>query len=220
MDQSNPGAPLNRRVLLTGGATTLAGASVGINTVAAQVQEPKAGQAAAGVPPAAASQAPNDRRSDRGFRIGAGDDRVKEHRKLFGDRPIPLDIKVSTPDCGGGLFIVEHTDDRKSGPPRHLHHDQEEWFYVAKGKYIVEVGDERFVLGPGDSVLAPRKIPHVWAFVGEGIGKLIIAFQPAGKMESFFNKIAPMTEFPPREEMEKMFRDHGIQLIGPPLPIE
>jgi hypothetical protein len=89
-----------------------------------------------------------------------------------------------------------------------------------KGDYIVEVGCERFVLGPGDSVLGPRKIPYAWAFVGEGTGKLIIAFQPAGKMEAFFNKIAPMTEFPPREEMERMFRDHRVQLRGPPLSID
>ena len=120
-------------------------------------------------------------------------------------------------DSGGGMFIVEHTDTKKSGPPRHIHHDQDEWFYVVKGDYIVEVGGERFTLGPGDSVMGPRKIPHAWAFVGEGTGKLIITFQPAGKMEAFFNKIAPMTEFPPREEMEKMFREHGLQLTGPPL---
>jgi quercetin dioxygenase-like cupin family protein len=205
----NSTSPLTRRGLLAGGAASLAGATAALNAIEGQAQEPDTKQAGS-----------DDQRSSRGFRVAAGEDRVQEHRKLFGDRGIPLDFKVSTRDSGGGLFIVEHTDVRKSGPPRHLHHDQEEWFYVVKGKYIVEVGGERFALGPGDSVLAPRKIPHAWAFVGEGTGKLIIAFQPAGKMEAFFTKIAPLMDFPPREEMEKLFRDHGVQLTGPPLTID
>jgi mannose-6-phosphate isomerase-like protein (cupin superfamily) len=197
--------PLTRRGLLTGAAASLAGVSTALIAVEGEAQQPKA--------------APAENSSARGFRVAAGDDRVKEHRKLFGDRPIPLDIKVSTVDSGGGMFVVEHTDTKKGGPPRHIHHDQDEWFYVVKGDYIVEVGGERFTLGPGDSVMGPRKIPHAWAFVGEGTGKLIITFQPAGKMEAFFNTIAPMTSFPPREKMEQMFRDHGMQLTGPPLPV-
>ena len=220
MDRTNSGSPLSRRVILTGGVAALVGTSAANNAALARVQGPEAGRCVADPPPAPPVPAADDERPDRGFRVGAGDDRVEAHRKLFGDRVVPLDIKVSSPDCGGGLLIVEHTDHRKSGPPRHLHHDQEEWFYVVQGKYVVEVGKERFVLGPGDSVLGPRKIPHAWAFAGEGVGKLIIAFQPAGKMEAFFNTIAPMTDFPPREEMETMFREHGLQLTGPPLTIE
>ena len=185
---------------MASGVASLAGV-VALGAVEGQAQEPDTTKPA----------------KRRGFRVAAGDDRDKEHRKLFGDRTVPLDFKLSTADSGGGMLIVEHTDVKKSGPPRHVHHDQDEWFYVVKGDYIVEVGGERFTLGPGDSVMGPRKIPHAWAFVGEGTGKLIITFQPAGKMEAFFNKIAPMTEFPPRDEMVKMFRDHGLELTGPPL---
>jgi mannose-6-phosphate isomerase-like protein (cupin superfamily) len=54
-----------------------------------------------------------------------------------------------------------------------VHVSQDEWFYVLQGDYVVEVGGNRFDLGPGDSVLAPRGIPHVWAHVGEGIGRML-----------------------------------------------
>ena len=202
MSQPNSNSPLTRRGLLASGVAGLAGVAVVLDSVEGQAQGPGTEKPAKG-----------------GFRVAAGDDRDKEHRKVFGDRAVPLDFKVSTADSRGGMFIVEHTDLKKGGPPRHVHHDQDEWFYVVKGDYIVEVGGERFTLGPGDSVMGPRKIPHAWAFVGEGTGKLIITFQPAGNMEAFFIKIAPMTEFPPREEMEKMFRDHGLELTGPPLRV-
>jgi mannose-6-phosphate isomerase-like protein (cupin superfamily) len=64
-----------------------------------------------------------------------------------------------------------------------LHHEQDEWFYVVEGAYMIEVGEERYELGPGDSVFAPRKVVHVWAYVGQEKGRLIVALQPAGEIE-------------------------------------
>lgn len=75
-----------------------------------------------------------------------------------------LDFKVLTRDTRGGFFLIEHRDLPQGGPVRHLHYAQEEWFYLIEGnKLVIEVGDERFTLGPGDSILAPRNVPHVWA---------------------------------------------------------
>ena len=155
---------------------------------------------------------------DRGIRIPAGGDRFQEHRKVFGT--MLMDYKVSALDTNGDLFIIENTNDLKGGPPWHLHHEQEEWFYVINSEYIVEIGDERYRLGPGDSVLAPRKVPHVWAHIGEGTGKLLIAFQPAGKMEAFFGELAKVEGIPPREELHRLFSSHGMEVTGPPLPVE
>jgi mannose-6-phosphate isomerase-like protein (cupin superfamily) len=131
---------------------------------------------------------------------------------VFGTRRI--DYKVSTLDTNGGVFISEIIDGHKGGPSRHLHYEQDEWFCV------IEVGDERYRLGPGDSVLAPRMVPHVWAHVGKGTGKLIAAVQPAGKLEAFFDKLAMVKGAPSREEMQKLFRAHGMDLAGPALAID
>ena len=159
-----------------------------------------------------------DQSFDQGISIPAGGDRFQEPRKVFGSRVI--DFKVSSLDTNGDLFIIELTDDRKGGPPRHLHHEQEEWFYVIEGEYIIEVGDERYRLGPGDSVLTPRKVPHAWAHVGEGMGKQLIVFQPAGKMEAFFGELSKVAGVPQREELGRLFSSHGMEMTGPPLPVE
>jgi hypothetical protein len=63
-------------------------------------------------------------------------------------------FKVATQDTNGGLFIMEHTNRKKGGPHRHLHHKENEWFYAIEGEYIIEVGFERFRLKAGDSLLA------------------------------------------------------------------
>jgi quercetin dioxygenase-like cupin family protein len=159
-----------------------------------------------------------DQSFDQGISIPAGGDRIQEQRKVFGSRVI--DFKVSSLDTNGDLFIIELTDDRKGGPPRHLHYEQEKRFYVIESEYMIEIGDERYMLGPGDSVLAPRKVPHAWTHVGEGMGKQLIVFQPAGKMEAFFGVLSKVAGVPQREELGRLFSSHGIEMTGPPLPVE
>lgn len=76
---------------------------------------------------------------------------------------------------------------------------------------------ERLRLGPGDPVLAPRGVPHVWAHVGEGCGRIVIAFAPAGRMEAFFRAVTARDAMPPLDPAS--WRAHGMELLGPPLAV-
>src|ERR1700736_2543131 len=105
----------------------------------------------------------------KALRVAAGADCFSEQRGL-GISIIAF--KVTTPNLDG-VFILENTFLAKGGPARHLHYEQEEWFYVLEGEFKFEVGEEHFLLHPGDSLLAPRRFPHVWAFVGEGRGRIL-----------------------------------------------
>ena len=71
-----------------------------------------------------------------------------------------VDIKVSTLDTGGALSVAEITSVHKGGPVRHSHHGQDEWFYVVEGEHVIEIGEERYELGAGDSLLGPRRVAH------------------------------------------------------------
>ena len=150
--------------------------------------------------------------------VPAGGDRFRRQREIEFTRSV-TDIKVSTLDTDGGLSVLQITSFDKGGPARHLHHEQDEWFYVVEGEYLSEVGEERYELGPGDSVLAPRKVAHVWAHVGEGTGRLIAALQPAGEIEAFFDELAKLGSSPEREVLRRVFSSHGMEVTGPPLPI-
>jgi mannose-6-phosphate isomerase-like protein (cupin superfamily) len=148
----------------------------------------------------------------------AGTDRFRGKREVFGSRVI--DVKVSAQDTNGGLAVTEIIDVEKGGPARHLHHEQEEWFYVVEGEYVIEVGEERYELGPGDCVLAARKVAHAWAYVGEGKGRLIAALQPADEIEAFLEELAKLGSSPAGEELGRVFSWHGMELMGPPLSNE
>jgi hypothetical protein len=68
---------------------------------------------------------------------------------------------------------------------------------------------------PGDSLLAPRQVPQVWAYVGDTIGRMLITFMPAGKMEAFFREVTKANAMPPQDP--ELWHVHGMELIGPPL---
>jgi quercetin dioxygenase-like cupin family protein len=146
--------------------------------------------------------------------VKAGADRFGEHRGLGIS---VIDFKV-VPQDSSGLLVLENTFHAKGGPARHLHYDQDEWFYALEGDFLIEVGQERIRLQPGDALLAPRKIPHVWAHIGNARGRMLIAFMPAGKMEAFFREVTKANAMPPQDPA--LWRAHGLELLGPPLAIE
>ena len=146
--------------------------------------------------------------------VAADQDRFNEQRGLGISS---ITFKVSSQDCSS-LFIIENTFREKGGPARHLHYDQDEWFYALEGEFIFEVGSERFKLAPGDSLLGPRQVPHVWAYTGgTPHGRILIAFTPPGKMEAFFRQVTKANAMPSQDP--ELWRAHGMELVGPPLAL-
>jgi quercetin dioxygenase-like cupin family protein len=148
------------------------------------------------------------------LRVAADADRLGEQRSL-GISTISFKV---CPSDSSGLLILENTFHAKGGPARHLHHEQDEWFYVLEGTFLFEVGPERMRLQPGDSLLGPRQVPHVWAHVGDGWGRILIVFSPAGQMEAFFREVTRANAMPPQDPA--LWRAHGMELLGPPLAVE
>jgi mannose-6-phosphate isomerase-like protein (cupin superfamily) len=130
-----------------------------------------------------------------------------------------IDRKVSGEDTMGSWSMFEAHWSLKGGPPLHVHQVEDEWFYVLEGEYVVQVGDERFRLTSGDSLLAPRKVPHTYAHLGDGQARLLIAYQPAGRMEDFFLEISRLAGSPSAAEIERIFGAQGMEVVGPPLKV-
>lgn len=65
----------------------------------------------------------------------------------------------------------------------------------------------------------PRNVPHAFLQLTER-GKMIVSYLPAGKMEAFFKVTDKWTAPPTKEEIAKVFADHDMQVVGPPLKIE
>lgn len=157
-------------------------------------------------------------RVKKGIMVASGKDRFDKPLALFeGDK---FYCKVSSKDTDGDLYIFESTRLKEGGPPLHYHYSQDEWWYIISGEFLIKVGDENYKAKAGDSVFGPRGVPHTFSKVGTGEAKLIMLFQPAGKMEQWFalvndGTIGKMTD----EQKHEARKEHGFEHIGPPLTL-
>lgn len=145
--------------------------------------------------------------------VAAGTDLAGESHTLGFSK---MSFKTSSSETAGGMFVMEHSNLMKGGPYRHVHPAQDEWLYAMEGLFHVEIGERKLVLQPGDSVLMPRKVPHVWAQVGETPGRLLIVFTPAGRMEEFFRDFGKTGKLPGDASTVKPY---GLERVGPALTI-
>jgi quercetin dioxygenase-like cupin family protein len=146
--------------------------------------------------------------------VRSGMDRFGEHRSLGVSR---IDFKITSNDSEG-LFVLENIFHAKGGPAKHLHHEQDEWFYCLEGEFQFEIGGKKYTLIPGDSLIGPRKVPHVWAYTGDKVGRLLVAFSPAGRMEAFFREVTKANAMPPQDPA--LWLAYGMELLGPPMILQ
>jgi mannose-6-phosphate isomerase-like protein (cupin superfamily) len=156
-------------------------------------------------------------RPKKGFKVSSGKDRFQKELNIMGGQ---FNCIVSSEDTDGDLLIYNTFRQEKGGPALHLHHEQDEWFYVIKGEFIVKVGEDMFTLKAGDSAFAPRTIPHTFAKINEEEGQVLVLFQPAGLMEDFFEQMRMFGNNIPKDKeplLKNLFETHGMQMVGPPL---
>jgi quercetin dioxygenase-like cupin family protein len=101
-------------------------------------------------------------------------------------------------DTGGRLAVVEQRLTPAGEPPRHVHANEDETFYVIDGRLAATIGDDTTVgAGPGECVFLPRGVPHhLHAETAEV--RVLVLLTPAG-FEQFFAAIgepAPSSELP------------------------
>ena len=159
-------------------------------------------------------------RINKGFKVAAGEGQIHGHIKLKGVNANIMEVKISGKDTDGAIAIFEQTSMSPGrGTPYHLHPTQDEIFYVLEGSYFFKIGDDKFHLSIGDSIFLPRNVLHAWTQVSDR-GKMTVTFQPAGKLEEFFLAMQALDHEPTGPEVAKIFADHEMQIVGPPLKIE
>src|SRR5262249_46124679 len=102
----------------------------------------------------------------------------KSHRYFF-DVAIGS-ICLSCADTGGAYCLLEVNLASGIGVPRHTHTREDEAYFVLAGELEVIVGDEKFVLRAGDTLMAPRGSPHQLRNSGDAENHYLLVFSPAG----------------------------------------
>lgn len=132
---------------------------------------------------------------------------------------ITLKFILSGKDTNGSHSVFEDVVEPNVGPPRHIHHDQDETFFFLEGEFDVELEGIIYHMKPGDVAFIPRGIVHAFKNVGSKPGRLRYVFSPVLNIEEMFREFYAALETGEFNEdrMTEIARNYGQEIVGPPL---
>lgn len=99
---------------------------------------------------------------------------------------------VTGAESGGNYFTLIVDVRPEQGPPPHIHHLEEEQFYVLDGQLTYSVGEQTFQVNTGDFIHIPRETVHSFKN-GPKLSRLLATFAPAG-IEGFFREVGELVD--------------------------
>lgn len=134
-------------------------------------------------------------------------------------------IKADGARTGGALGLVEFTHPPGFATPRHIHHTEDEAFYVLAGAMRGYCGDRTWRATPGSFVWLPRGVPHGYAVDGDEPLRTLAISLPAG-FEQFVaaageptrERTLPPPSPPDVEKLHAAATRYGQEILGPPEP--
>ena len=132
--------------------------------------------------------------------------------------------KADSTDTAGLLGVFEDTlQPWQSGPPLHLHTNQDEAFYVLDGTLVVQLGDEQREVGSGSFVWIPRGTPHAFANASGTPTRLLGLATPGGIERFFAEQGAYLAQLqgasPDLAVLGSIGARYGSQLLGPRIEV-
>ena len=136
-------------------------------------------------------------------------------------------IKATKGQTGGRYTLVEILAPDGYGSVLHVHHQEDEGFWILEGELTFHVGDQTLKAHPGSFLFGPRDIPHSFT-VDSGPARLLFILSPAGFEDLVRDMgeparsltVPPQPEAPPGEaemrQMAAIAARHGAEILGPP----
>ncbi len=135
-------------------------------------------------------------------------------------------IKATGEQTGGRYSLVEILAPDGYEGVLHVHHFEDEGFYILEGELTFYVGDQMIKARPGSFLFGPKDVPHAFR-VDSGPARMLFIFSPAG-LEGFIREsseparsldVPSQPEAPPDEaEMEQLAAlaaRYGGEILGP-----
>ncbi len=131
-------------------------------------------------------------------------------------------IKATAADTGGQMAIVEVTEPPGAAGPLHVHHREDEAFWVLEGEATIEIGDRTIHARAGDYAFGPRDIPHRYT-VGDSGCRMLFICTPGGfeGLVRDMSEPAPTRQLPPPmdkepdwERVAAVAEAYGCELLG------
>lgn len=131
-------------------------------------------------------------------------------------------IKATATDTGGQMCIVEMTEPPGFEGPLHVHHREDEAFWILEGDVTLQIGDQIIEAHAGDYAFGPRDIPHRYTVGAAGCRMLFICTPGGfeGLVRDMSEPAASRTLPPPSDEepdwqrVAAVAKAYGCELLG------
>jgi len=135
-----------------------------------------------------------------------------------------MTLKATAKDTGGAYGLFESLIPPGFSPPLHVHHREDESYYVLEGRLMLRCGDETRSVTAGSFIFLPRGVPHSFVVEGDTAARMLTLITPGGG-EGFFVDVSRPAEgegLPPAapvdvEQLRRVGADYGDEVVGPPL---
>jgi mannose-6-phosphate isomerase-like protein (cupin superfamily) len=156
-------------------------------------------------------------------RIAVVRESERENLWFLGDLIQP----IITTQMTQGRFQIAFTHSKVgSEPPLHEHKAEDEIFYVLEGRISFWAAETSVTLGPGDCILMPKDVPHVFQADRDTGAKWLVISAPGG-LDEFFRAVAVPGEYaaPQRgwvmdaateQRLDEACRRFNIAILAPP----
>lgn len=121
-------------------------------------------------------------------------------------------------ETNGAMSIVDSWSPSGSGPPRHIHHNEDEAFVVLTGECKFWLEGEEFLRRAGETAFIPRGKEHTFKVVSDEGCRHLVILTPGG-FEGFFAEMAK-GQFQIPNDMPAIAESaerHNMTFTGPPL---
>lgn len=138
--------------------------------------------------------------------------------------PIPwngsdVHVLLERDGTGGDMGMFTTRFPGPGGPPRHVHEDAGEAFYVLEGAAEFLNDGARVTLEAGEAAYVPKGADHTFRVIGEGGGQILVVVTPGG-FEGFFEATKHLTLPDQLDELNRISAEYGQIFTGPPLEAE
>lgn len=135
-----------------------------------------------------------------------------------------MTLKATAESTGGQYGLIEAEMPPGFSPPEHIHHRENESFYVLEGQLTFRCADRTFAASAGSYVFFPRDVPHSFVVEGDAPARILNITTPGGG-EGFFvagGRPAEGPGLPPAgppdlEALRAATVAYGSELVGPPM---